>query len=50
MENQAFSRKKLFNFLKSSKTDAQGMALLEKGDKVCTNNVDQANLLNAQFQ
>ena len=50
MENQAFSRKKLFSFLKSSKTDAQGIALLKKGDKVCTNDVDQANLLNAQFQ
>ena len=50
VENQAFSRKKLFSFLKSSKTDAQGIALLKKGDKVCTNDVDQANLLNAQFQ
>ena len=50
VENQAFSRKKLFSFLKSSKTDAQGIALLKKGDKVCTNNVDQANLLSAHFQ
>ena len=50
MENQAFSRKKLFSFLKSSKNDAQGIALFKKGDKVCTNDVDQANLLNAQFQ
>ena len=49
-ENQAFSRKKLFSFLKSSKTDAQGNALLKKGDNACTNDVDQANLLNAQFQ
>ena len=28
-ENQAFSSKKLFSFLKSSKTDAQGIALLK---------------------
>ena len=49
-QNQAFSRKKLFSFLKSSKSDAQGIALLKKGDNVCTNDVDQANLLNAQFQ
>ena len=45
-----FLGKKLFSFLKSSKTDAQGIALLKKGDKVCTSDVDQANLLNAQFQ
>ena len=49
-ENRDFSRKKLFSFLKSSKTDTQEIALLKKGDKVCTNDVDQANLLNAQFQ
>ena len=48
-ENQAFSRKKLFSFLKSSKTDAQGIAVLKKGDKTCTNDVDQANLLKSQF-
>ena len=29
VENQAFSRKKLFSFLQSSKTDAQGIALLK---------------------
>ena len=39
VENQAFSRKKLLSILKSSRTDAQ-----------CTNDVDQANLLNSQFQ
>ena len=48
-ENQVFSRKKLFSFLKSSKTDAQGIAVLKKDGKVCTNDVDQANLLNSQF-
>ena len=46
-KNQAFSRKKLFSFLKSSRTDAQGIAVLIKGDKTCTNDVDQANLLNS---
>ena len=29
-QNQAFSRKKLFSFLKSSKSDAQGIALLKR--------------------
>ena len=29
-ENQAFSRKKLFSFPKSSKTDTQGIALLKR--------------------
>ena len=48
-ENQAFSRKKLFSFLKSSKTDAQGIAVLKNGDKTCTNDADQANLLNSLF-
>ena len=37
----------LFSFLKSSETDAQGIAVLIKGDKTCTNDVDQANLLNS---
>ena len=49
-EIRAFSRKKLFSFLKGSKTDAQGIALLKNGDNVYTNDVDKANLLNAQFQ
>ena len=49
-ENQTFCRKKLFSFLKSSKTDAQGIAVLKKGDKTCTNITDEANLLNSQFQ
>ena len=31
------------------KTDAQGIAVLKKDGKVCTNDVDQANLLNSQF-
>ena len=48
-KNQAFSREKLFCFLKSSKTDAHGIAVLKKGDKTCTNDVNQANLLNSQF-
>ena len=48
--NQPFCRKKLFGFLKSSRADAQGIAVLKKGDATCTGNVDQANLLNAQFQ
>ena len=47
--SQAFSKKKLFSFLKSSKTDAQGIAVLKKGDKICTDDVDQASLLNSQF-
>ena len=47
--NQPFCRKKLFSFLKSSCTDAQGIAVLRKGDAVCTGYVDQANLLNLQF-
>ena len=42
-------RKKLFSFLKSSCAEAQGIAVLRKGDAVCTGNVDQANLLNSQF-
>ena len=49
-ENRAFSRKKLFSFLKGSKTDAQGIALLKNSDNVYTNDVDKANLLNTQFQ
>ena len=48
--NQSFCRKKLFSFLKSSRADAQGIAVLKKGDTVCTANVDQASLLNSQFQ
>ena len=48
-ENQVFSRKKLFSSLKSSKTDARGIVVLKKDSKVCTNDVDQANLLNSQF-
>ena len=48
-ENQVFSGKKLFSFLKSSKTDAQGIGVLKKDGKVCTNDVDQANLLSSQF-
>ena len=31
------------------KTDAQGIADLKKDGKVCTDDVDQANLLNSQF-
>ena len=48
--NQPFCRKKLFSFLKSSRVDAQGIAVLKKGDAACTGNVDQVNLLNSQFQ
>ena len=33
--NQPFRRKKLFSFLKSSHADAQGIAVLRKGDAVC---------------
>ena len=47
--NHPFCRKKLFSYLKSSRADAQGIAVLMKGDTVCTGNVDQANLLNSQF-
>ena len=47
--NQPFCRKKLFSFLKSSRADAQDIAVLRKGDAVCTGNVDQANLSNSQF-
>ena len=31
-------------------SDAHGIAVLKKGDAACTGNVDQANLLNTQFQ
>ena len=48
--NQPFCRKKLFGFLRSSHADAQGIAVLKKGDATCTGNVEQANLLNSQFQ
>ena len=48
--NQPFCRKKLFGFLRSSRADAQGIAVLKKGDAAFTGNVDQANLLNSQFQ
>ena len=47
--NQPFCRKKLFGFL-SSRADAQGIAVLKKGDAAFTDNVDQANLLNSKFQ
>ena len=46
--NQPFCRKKLFGFLRSSRADAQGIAVLKKGDAAFTGN--QANLLNSQFQ
>ena len=46
----AFSRKKLFSFLKSSRTDIQGIPILKKGESTYTQNVDQANVLNSQFQ
>ena len=45
---QTFCRKKLFSFLKSSRADSQGIAVLRKGDTVCTENVGQADLLNSQ--
>ena len=48
--NQPFCRKKLFGFLRCSHADAQGIAVLKKGDAAFTGNVDQANLLNSQFQ
>ena len=48
--NQPFCRKKLFSFLKSLHADAQGIAVLKKGDAACTGNVDQVNLLYSQFQ
>ena len=48
--NQPFCRKKLFCFLRSSRADAQGIAVLKKGDAACTGNEEQANLLNSQFQ
>ena len=48
--NQTFCRKKLFSFVKSSHADSQSIAVLRKGDMVCTENVGQADLLNSQFQ
>ena len=48
--NQTFCRKKLFSFLKSSRADSQGIAVLRKDDTVCTENVGQADLLNSQCQ
>ena len=48
--SQTFCRKKLFSFLKSSRADSQGIAVLRKDDTVCTENVGQADLLNSQFQ
>ena len=48
--NQPSGRIKLFSFLKSSRADAQGIAVLRKCYAVCTGNVDQAYLLNSKFQ
>ena len=50
--HQPLCRKKLFSFLKISRANAQGIAVLKKGDETCTHtgNVDQAYLLNSQFQ
>ena len=46
----AFSRKKLFSFIKSSHTDTQGITILKKGESNYTQSADQANVLNSQFQ
>ena len=46
----AFSRKKLFSFIKSSRTDTQGITILKKGESNYTQSADQANVLNSQFQ
>lgn len=48
-DNHSFSRMKLFSFFKSFQTDAHGIGVLKQGNKVCTSNVDQANLLHSQL-
>ena len=40
-----FSRKKLFSFLKSSRTDSQGIPILKKGESTFTQSDDQADVL-----
>ena len=47
---QTFSSKKLFSSLKNAKQDTQGIAPLLENDKLITDTVGQANILNRQFQ
>ena len=42
--------KKLFQFLKSSRTDQQGIPPLKKNDQLYTDTTEKANILNEQFQ
>ena len=42
--------KKLFQFLKSSRTDQQGIPPLKKNDQLYTETTEKANILNEQFQ
>ena len=41
--------KKLFQFLKNSRTDQQGISPLKKNDQIHTDTKDKANILNEQF-
>ena len=45
-----FSRKKLFSFLKISRTDSQGFPILKNGESTFTQSDYQADVLNSQFQ
>ena len=42
--------KNLFQFLKNSSTDQQGISPLKKNDQLHTDTKDKANMLNEQFQ
>ena len=42
--------KKLFQFLKSSRTDQQGIPPLKKNDQLYTDTTEKTNILNEQFQ
>ena len=42
--------KKLFQFLKSSRTDQQGIPPLKKNNQLFTDTTEKANILNEQFQ
>ena len=44
-----FSRKGLFNLLKKSKQESQGIALRKAGESTVTANADKINVLNRQF-
>ena len=50
-ENSGFSSKKLFNLLKNSRQDSQGISTLKDSENTLhSGNVKKANLLSSQFQ